>query len=546
MLALIAAGFVSAVLANEVAVRLNPQINPISYATRNGCVYIGPVAGLTNYHLLECPSEDSLHHNAAREAEQLEWQEVQRRIQRVHRGILYDSLEREGDLWHLEQFPGLDVRSAWSAGLEGDGIVISIVDDGVDDTHPDLREAYSAEYSYDVIGRRKKVYLSREDTHGTPAAGLAASRASADSEGFCAIGTSPKARVAGVRLITRPTTDAEEAQGISYGAPHVDVYSASWGPLDDGRRLEGPGHLSREALEAVVAGHPLHPHLHGRGGLGSIYVWAAGNGGRNGDMCSYDGWANSRFTITVGAITDQGKSPTYSEQCSAVLVSAPSSGGHYAITTTAATTGFRCTNQFGGTSASAPLIAGVVALILNSNPKVTWRDVQHILVHSSSLGEHAADVQVNGGALSYSHALGFGVPSATQAVQLASTWTNVGPARSVEYYTPANLTILENERWYRLCVEVEEQLTLEHVEVVFSAKHERRGDLYVALVGPFGTRSRFAEVHSDEGADYNEWRFMSVAYWDSPSSGSWCLEVRDPLRGVVGAWTSWSLVLWGR
>ena len=52
------------------------------------------------------------------------------------------------------------------------------------------------------------------------------------------------------------------------GAPHVDIYSASWGPTDDGKRLEGPGHLATQALQAVVAGGREFGHLHGRNGKG--------------------------------------------------------------------------------------------------------------------------------------------------------------------------------------------------------------------------------------------------------------------------------------
>jgi len=81
-----------------------------------------------------------------------------------------------------------------------------------------------------------------------------------------------------------------------------------------------------------------------RGGKGSVYLLAAGNGGANNDNCNYDGYANSRFTIgetslppsflpsfsdwlhaAVGAIDNDGVQSYYSERCASIVVSAPSS-----------------------------------------------------------------------------------------------------------------------------------------------------------------------------------------------------------------------------
>lgn len=245
------------------------------------------------------------------------------------------------------------------------------------------------------------------DTHGTPAAGLAA----ANSNSICGIGISYNADIAGIRLLSHPTTDADEAHSISYGALSVDVYSSSWGPVDDGKRLDGPGILSKIVLEAMVAGHAHRPHLVGRNGKGAIYVWAVGNGKPMRDNCNYDGWANSRYTITVAAVTDQLTITSYSEECSAILTTAPSNGGTHAIVTSDLI-GHRglskndCTDAFGGTSASAPMIAGVVGLMLEANPLLSWRDVQHILVHAS-VPIRSDMGQLTSAGLRYSHNVSF-------------------------------------------------------------------------------------------------------------------------------------------
>jgi len=67
--------------------------------------------------------------------------------------------------------------------------------------------------------------------------------------------------------------------------------------------------------------------LQGRGGLGSIYVWASGNGGRNGDSCSCDGYTNSIYTLSISSASENGLVPWYSEPCASTLATTYSSGG---------------------------------------------------------------------------------------------------------------------------------------------------------------------------------------------------------------------------
>lgn len=64
----------------------------------------------------------------------------------------------------------------------------------------------------------------------------------------------------------------------------------------------------------------------GRGGLGSIYVWASGNGGRNGDSCSCDGYTNSIYTLSISSASENGGVPWYSEPCASTLATTYSSG----------------------------------------------------------------------------------------------------------------------------------------------------------------------------------------------------------------------------
>ena len=54
--------------------------------------------------------------------------------------------------------------------------------------------------------------------------------------------------VSGIRMLDGPVTDSLEARALTHGLGHIDIYSASWGPVDDGRTLEGPGKLASAAF----------------------------------------------------------------------------------------------------------------------------------------------------------------------------------------------------------------------------------------------------------------------------------------------------------
>ena len=153
------------------------------------------------------------------------------------------------------------------------------------------------------------------------------------------------------------------------------IYTNSWGPSDNGQTLDAPGPLMLAAFESDA--------YEGRNGLGNIITWAAGNGLTNNDNANYDGWANSRFTIAVSAITHYGEQSYYSEPGASILVAAHSNGDGEGITTTdihddpditsddAGYANGNVTNTFGGTSSATPLAAGVIALILDANENLT-------------------------------------------------------------------------------------------------------------------------------------------------------------------------------
>jgi furin len=264
-------------------------------------------------------------------------------------------------MWYLNRGQGLDmnVQMAWAKNITGYGAVVTILDDGLEKDHPDLVSNYDPLASFDVNNHDEdpmpRYDMIDSNRHGTRCAGEVAATANND---ICAVGVAYNAKVGGVRMLDGDVTDAVEARSLSLNPQHIDIYSASWGPDDDGKTVDGPGELATRAfIEGVTKG---------RNGLGSIFVWASGNGGREHDNCNCDGYTNSIWTLSISSATENGLVPWYSEACSSTLATTYSSGsfGERQIVTTDLHHG--CTSSHTGTSASAPLAAGICALALQA------------------------------------------------------------------------------------------------------------------------------------------------------------------------------------
>jgi len=454
-----------------------------------------------------------------------------------------------GDQWHLRntgQTGGTsgedaNLTGAWDSYL-GTGVTIGIVDDGLEIDHPDLSSNYDSTNDYDYCNNDGNPTPSNWDAHGTAAAGVAA--ATGDNN-LGVSGAAPDANLAGLRLISCSLSDSREANALSHAQQVIDIYSNSWGPSDNGNTLEAPGPLMMAAFEDDTA--------NGRGGLGNIITWAAGNGLANDDDSNKDGYANSRHTIAVTAITHFGDQSWYAEPGSNILIAAHSDGDGEGITTTdlegsSGYTNSDYTDDFGGTSSATPLASGVIALILEANANLTWRDVQHILVHSARMNHPSSSSwNVNGAGHDVSHKYGFGSIDAGAAVGLAENWTNVDAAinitsgtRVVSQAIPddTNTPVTDNYT-------VIDQLQVEHVEVIVNIDHNYRSDLEIILTSPAGTQSVLAQEHSDSGNDYANWMFMTVHNWDEVSTGDWTLSVEDVSSGTTGTFDDWELIIHG-
>lgn len=69
----------------------------------------------------------------------------------------------------------------------------------------------------------------------------------------CGVGIAFEASIGGIKLLDGLVNDRVEGEALGYKPELVDIYTASWGPADDGKSLEAPGRLASEALERGIA-----------------------------------------------------------------------------------------------------------------------------------------------------------------------------------------------------------------------------------------------------------------------------------------------------
>ena len=242
-------------------------------------------------------------------------------------------------------------------------------------------------------------------------------------------GVAPGARIYGYNFLMEDTF-ANAADAMSRNAAATAISNNSWGPIDSSRP-EPASELWETAVKYGVTT--------GYGGKGVFYAFAAGNGGAY-DYSTLDEFSNYYAVTAVCAVGHDDIRSRYSESGANLWVCGPSSSGrdgHPRIATTDNKHRYRGT--FGGTSAAAPIVSGVVALIREVNNTLTWRDVKLILAASARKND-PDNTGWEQGALKYgsttdrynfNHEYGFGMVDAKAAVDLAPGWTNVRDLREI-------------------------------------------------------------------------------------------------------------------
>lgn len=341
--------------------------------------------------------------------------------------------------WHLENRDGagvragidLNVRSAWPF-TRGEGVVVAVVDDGVELTHPDFIGIGATELHFNFnLDAPGGLPASSLQDHGTAVAGLIFAEGN-NGEGVS--GVAPGAHFASWPIFDSRdfiASDLQLAKAFGYESNQVAVQNHSWGNA-------AVNQLEPSLAEQMSVSNAA---TMGRNGRGVVIVRSGGNNRENGGNTNDDGYPNVPHVIAVAAIRDDGRAASYSNPGACLLVGAPSGDTGFRLLTTTDRLGNIGLNRansigdlgdyaygktgFSGTSGSAPQISGIAALLISANPSLTVRDVQQILIHSARQRDAGdPDARENGAGFAFSHNSGFGVPDAGHAVRLALSWSN--------------------------------------------------------------------------------------------------------------------------
>ncbi|GAB6022556.1 Furin-like protease 2 [Chamberlinius hualienensis] len=565
-------------------------------AKRHGFSNLGQIGSLDGYYLFEHQriskrsTDHSIeHHNFLEDEKNVVWVEQQVELKRTKRDF-FDAFRNfplvaspssifrmggttmvghgfpdplYGEQWYLHAGAvggyDMNVIGAWQKGYTGKGVVITILDDGIQTNHPDLSQNYDPYASIDINGNDNDPMPqdNGDNKHGTRCAGEVAATA---YNGVCGVGIAYNASIGGVRMLDGTVNDAVEARALSHNPGHIDIYSASWGPEDDGKTVDGPGPLARRAfIDGVTKG---------RQGKGSIFIWASGNGGRHEDNCNCDGYTNSIYTLSISSATQHGLKPWYLEECSSTLATTYSSGtpgqDRSVITVDMnmeMNPQLLCTREHTGTSASAPIAAAICALALEANSHLTWRDMQYLvqLTSKSAPLESESGWIVNGVNRKVSHKFGYGLMDAEAMVSLAERWLPVPPQKICELPPDMMERSIPNEAGASVefyldtdgCMGTFHTVNyLEHVQAKISLNFSPRGNLKIILQSPYGTSSTllYSRPRDTLKTTFDDWPFLSVHFWGERPVGRWRLIIINEGPNKVhhpGVLKRWSLVFYG-
>jgi subtilisin family serine protease len=461
--------------------------------------------------------------------------------------------------WHLKEttIGSVSVKAhanveAAHAITQGSGITIAVIDDGCDLLHQEFSSSGKIVSPRDASAQTNDPRPKSGDNHGTACSGVACA---SGIEG--ASGVAPLARLMPIRLASG-LGSMREAEAFKWAADHgADVISCSWGPAD-GKWFDpaDPVHTRFVALAASTRDAIDYCVTNGRGGKGCVIFFAAGNGNESVEM---DGYASYQNVIAVAACNDTGKRSVYSDFGDAIACAFPSSDfGHVPfshpepLTTGIWTTdrsgpsGYNSgdinsgdaagdfTNDFGGTSSSAPGAAGVAALVLAANSSLRWTDVRDILKRTCDKIDPGAGAYDGAG---HSKFYGFGRLNAEAAVKAATAVPGLlSITRKLVNAPIPDLGRVEQT------LDIGDEAPIEKLAVHVRITHTYIGDLVVTLIPPSGRSLPSVVLHNRTGGrTQNIDRMYDAsttpglsAFAGKKCNGTWTFRVEDKAAQDAG------------
>jgi hypothetical protein len=416
-----------------------------------------------------------------------------------------------------------NVAAAWAKGWTGSGVLIGIVEGSIDGSHPDLQPNYAPQFN---LGP------TISDPHATNVAGVAAGRG---GNGIGISGAAPFASIADLYLDLSTTSGWVQSQvaAILHRNDAFDI--KNWSVYQNDAFVPQSG-WSAAVQQAETAG--------------VINVRISGNQNSNANLF---GDKNIFGQIVVGGVASTGVRYQSSNYGSNLFVTAPTLGTDgLGITTTAPGGTYR--TDFSGTSAAAPLVAGILALVEEAQPALDTRMAKHLLAHTShvvdpndnhllpaytNLAQLSDLSQVtpigrwttNAAGLTFNNDYGFGLIDAAELVDMSQDYIGVSPlVTSTTGTISVSTTVPEDDVWSQT-FSLSATGPVEDLQVDLTMTGGFKSSVQVSVVSPSGTVSLLHDAYAyNDGAatpGTRQWSYVTNAFWGEDASGTWMVSIKD-------------------
>ncbi|MEN0001103.1 MAG: S8 family serine peptidase [Pseudomonadota bacterium] len=506
---------------------------------------------------------------------------------------------RFGQQWHLNNTGigiDLNITDVWD-DYTGDGIRVVVIDTGTDRSHEDLAANINFALDWDYLQNdavAEPVGTAVSQHHGTAVTGIIGQV----NNSVGGVGVAYDSELIIFRGYGIDAAFGDEVWldaaglGDTVGNPNGnsidgDVVNMSAGYGDD---VFIWTQFLQDAVDAMETAAE-----DGRGGLGTIMVKSAGNSrdAANSTLreeSTAELYDTTRHTINVAAIERTGDVTSYSSPGANLLTSAFAPDDFqtgFSVADRSGTDGYNSasgaagnyTTTFNGTSAAAPQVSGVVALMLEANPNLGWRDVQKILALASrnvgsdvgatatgseqatdgsaswqwnAAGAGSSNLHWNGGGLHFSNDYGYGAIDALAAVRLAETWeltgtsgtggTEVTESRDMDgtfVTTNYSLGFVSHTATFS------SNIIVQHISVNIDFDIDDLADMEVFIISPNGTRVQLINDTGDSqafdtsiNANNRGWNFGSTAFLGEEGNGTWTVQIRNDDGSAAGTFST--------